>query len=286
MKAYNWLNYAFFTFSKISKPPFFPFFCSADHAINQYGRVFTNGRPLPEELRLSILKMAQANMRPCDISRKLKISHGCISKLLLRHVKLLNVAHIRVAKTSAGALSETRHGWEDQDDVVLCLVAVSVSWVVYRRTGDIRAGAIGGSKPKVSTEFVVLSVRQYKAEHPHMFAWEIRQRLLTDGICSQETLPSISSVNRILRTNLPSAGASLPPSVDSRPDDVSGINQVCSKILSAKKKCDLHLVGFCAGCYRSPRLSCFFFVVLASVICVPFMVRIWLHVEGELVWQP
>lgn len=32
-----------------------------------------------------------------------------------------------------------------------------------------------------------------------MFAWEIRDRLEKDGICTQETLPSVSSINRIVR---------------------------------------------------------------------------------------
>ena len=29
-----------------------------------------------------------------------------------------------------------------------------------------------------------------------MFAWEIRDRLLTEGVCNQENVPSVSSINR------------------------------------------------------------------------------------------
>lgn len=58
---------------------------------------------------------------------------------------------------------------------------------------------IGGSKPKVATPTVVEAISNYKKQNPTMFAWEIRERLLSDGVCDQEGVPSVSSINRWVR---------------------------------------------------------------------------------------
>ncbi len=52
--------------------------------MNQLGGVFVNGRPLPDHIRCQIVQMALMGVRPCDISRKLLVSHGCVSKILTR----------------------------------------------------------------------------------------------------------------------------------------------------------------------------------------------------------
>ncbi|XP_048827360.1 paired box protein Pax-5-like isoform X1 [Brienomyrus brachyistius] len=129
---------------------------SGHGGVNQLGGVFVNGRPLPDVVRQRIVELAHQGVRPCDISRQLRVSHGCVSKILGR----------------------------------------------YYETGSIKPGVIGGSKPKVATPKVVDKIAEYKRQNPTMFAWEIRDRLLAERVCDNDTVPSVSSINRIIRTKV------------------------------------------------------------------------------------
>ena len=107
--------------------------------------MFVNGRPLPDSVRTKIVELAHQGMRPCDISRILQVSNGCVSKILCR----------------------------------------------YYETGTIKPKAIGGSKPRVATNSVVRKIAHYKGECPSIFAWEIRDRLLAEGTCNADNIPSV-----------------------------------------------------------------------------------------------
>ena len=48
----------------------------------------------------------------------------------------------------------------------------------------------------MATQPVVDAIIAYKEETPTMFAWEIRDKLIADNVCSAENVPSVSSINR------------------------------------------------------------------------------------------
>ena len=78
--------------------------------------------------------------------------------------------------------------------------------LVPQETGSIRPGVLGGSKPKLATPEIEAKIEGYKKENPGVFSWEIRDKLVEDGVCSDETVPSISSISRLMSASRPSSG--------------------------------------------------------------------------------
>ncbi|NWZ63724.1 PAX6 protein, partial [Acrocephalus arundinaceus] len=127
--------------------------------VNQLGGVFVNGRPLPDSTRQKIVELAHSGARPCDISRILQ-THADAKVQVLDNQNVSN-----------GCVSKILGR--------------------YYETGSIRPRAIGGSKPRVATPEVVSKIAQYKRECPSIFAWEIRDRLLSEGVCTNDNIPSL-----------------------------------------------------------------------------------------------
>ena len=92
-------------------------------------------------------------MRPCVISRQLRVSHGCVSKILCR----------------------------------------------YQETGSIKPGSIGGSKQKIVPIEVENKIDAWRFENPGIFSWEIRDRLLKENVVDRLSVPTVSTLSRMLR---------------------------------------------------------------------------------------
>jgi hypothetical protein len=42
-------------------------------------------------------------------------------------------------------------------------------------------------------------IEEYKRKDPRLYSWEIRDKLIQDGVCSSHNAPSTSSVSRLLK---------------------------------------------------------------------------------------
>ena len=58
---------------------------------------------------------------------------------------------------------------------------------------------IGGSKPRLATPDIEVKIESYRKENPSIFSWEVRDRLIKEGICDRTNAPSISAISRLIR---------------------------------------------------------------------------------------
>ncbi|XP_068694278.1 paired box protein Pax-3-B-like [Montipora capricornis] len=133
--------------------------------VNQLGGVFVNGKPLPKALRIRIIQLARLGVRASDISRQLRISHGCVSKILNK----------------------------------------------FYETGSIEPGAIPSSKSRDITPEITTKIETFILEQPDMFSWEVRDRLLLEGVCIKANLPSMEAISQLLKSRNDKCGRGTPP---------------------------------------------------------------------------
>ena len=129
------------------------FLLAGQERMNQLGGVFVNGKPLPKALRIRIIQLARHGVRASDISRQLRISHGCVSKILNK----------------------------------------------FYETGSIEPGAIPSSKNRAIGPEIAQKIEAYIQEQPDIFSWEVRDRLLVDGVCVKASLPAMEAISQLLK---------------------------------------------------------------------------------------
>lgn len=113
--------------------------------VNQLGGVFINGRPLPNHIRLKIVELAAAGVRPCVISRQLRVSHGCVSKILNRYQE---TGSIRPGVIGGSKPKSTS------------------------------SGSSGSTTPAGGNNELERKMEDYRRDNPNIFSWEIRDRLI------------------------------------------------------------------------------------------------------------
>ncbi|UXI17242.1 Neurensin-1 [Sarcoptes scabiei] len=144
--------------------------------INQLGGVFVNGRPLPLHIRHRIIELALLGVRPCDISRQLLVSHGCVSKILTRFYETGSIKpgtnHLRGGKN--------RH---------------SNSSTSSSSSSSASASTSSSTVSTSNAPNIVKRILRLRHENPALFAWEIRELLRKELSQSELSALQVSPVN-------------------------------------------------------------------------------------------
>ena len=72
----------------------------------------------------------------------------------------------------------------------------------YRTYGTILPFATGGGKVSVMGDDILEVIEIWKLQKPSIYTAEIQNRLLLEGICTLDDLPSIDAINKSLRKKI------------------------------------------------------------------------------------
>ncbi|VDM92569.1 unnamed protein product [Onchocerca ochengi] len=157
--------------------------------VNQLGGVFINGRPLPQHIRLKIVEMATNGVKPCHISRQLRVSHGCVSKILYRYAETGSVSPGQVAMFHLHVL---------KFEIPNFGFMISSEHSIWHSVKPLNK--IGGNS---RSRKIILALEEQIArihqDQPAISAHEIRLMLIDKGICNRSNVPSISSIHKYMR---------------------------------------------------------------------------------------
>ncbi|XP_065337625.1 protein gooseberry-like isoform X1 [Cloeon dipterum] len=140
--------------------------------VNQLGGVFINGRPLPNHTRLRIVEMAAEGVRPCVISRQLRVSHGCVSKILNRYQETGSIR--------PGVIGGSKPRVATPD--------------VERRVEEYRRDNPGMFSWEIRDNDNQPQVPVFSA------LIDADDKLIKDGTCDRSNAPSVSAISRLLRS--------------------------------------------------------------------------------------
>lgn len=159
---------------------------------------FFQGRPLPNGTRMRIVELARLGIRPCDISRQLRVSHGCVSKILARYHETGKKIFVQCLQTNAYSIYFLQR-----------LNFARCDWRIQASSHNTKSCELHSrAKNERSRYGFELFNNTYHPNFKHrnsstgIFAWEIRDRLLADGVCDKNNVPSVSSISRILRNKV------------------------------------------------------------------------------------
>ncbi|VDM06835.1 unnamed protein product [Wuchereria bancrofti] len=159
---------------------------------------------MPQHIRIKIIEMASNGIKPCHISRQLRVSHGAVSKILNRYVETGSV--------SPGQVGFLLRNFE----IILMKQLLLRLWDVvflisemernrgltailekYIYLKFIYKSQIGGNpRSRLAIQAVEKHILALKAKCPSLCASELRSCLIEQEICSAENAPTVSSINR------------------------------------------------------------------------------------------